>query len=169
MRVAGGQNAARAVKWTDRVGQRLKVMYFKGLFWDHFFLQPSLMTQMKRYFVKSLKFADDTKIASRGNTLNDIRSIQRTLDKLVAWANRWVVDFNVKKCGVMHIGKRNVEFQYQMNYGWVILVEEESDLGVLKPKIQKFSKECLLSKNKVNLMLGVINKGVSYKCAEVIS
>ena len=30
------------------------------------------------------KFADDAKIASRVNTLNDIRSMQRTLDKLVA-------------------------------------------------------------------------------------
>ena len=35
------------------------------------------------------KFPDDTKIAIRVNTLNDIRSMQRTLAKLVAWANRW--------------------------------------------------------------------------------
>ena len=34
--------------------------------------------------------------------------MQRTLDKLVAWANRWDIDFNVNKCGVMHIGKRNL-------------------------------------------------------------
>ena len=33
-------------------------------------------------------FADDTKIASRLNTLNDIRLMQRTLDKLVAWENK---------------------------------------------------------------------------------
>ena len=49
------------------------------------------------------KLADDTKI-TRVNTLNDIRSIQRTLDKLVAWANRWNMDFNVNKFGVMHMG-----------------------------------------------------------------
>ena len=35
------------------------------------------------------KFADDPKIASRVNTLNDTRSIQRTLDKLVSWTNSW--------------------------------------------------------------------------------
>ena len=34
------------------------------------------------------------------NVINDIRSMQRTLDKLVAWANRW------EKCGVMHIGEK---------------------------------------------------------------
>ena len=56
-------------------------------------------------------------IASRVNTLNDIRSMQRTLDKLVDWTNRWEMDFKVNKCGVMHIRKRNLEFQYQMNDG----------------------------------------------------
>ena len=41
-----------------------------------------------------------------------------TLDKLVAWANMDMA-FNVNKCGAMHIGRRNLEFQYQMNDGWV--------------------------------------------------
>ena len=54
------------------------------------------------------KFAGDTKIASWVNTLNDVRSLQRTLDKLNVWANRWEMDFNVKKCGVTQIGKRNL-------------------------------------------------------------
>ena len=57
--------------------------------------------------------------------------MQRTLDKLVSWANRGHMDFNVNKCGVMHIGKRNLEFQYQMNDGWLKSVDEEIDLRVL--------------------------------------
>ena len=56
------------------------------------------------------KFADGTKIGYQVKTLNDKRSMQRTLDKLVAWANKWEKDFNVNKCGVMRIGKRNLEF-----------------------------------------------------------
>ena len=42
---------------------------------------------------KISKFADDTKIASRVNTLNDIRLMQRTLDKLVAWqiGGKWIL------------------------------------------------------------------------------
>ena len=79
------------------------------------------------------------------------------------------MDFNVNKCGVMHIRKRNLEFQYQMNDGWVKSVDEERDLGVLMSKDLKFSKQCLLTKNKSNLMLGIINIGVSYKSAKVIS
>ena len=64
------------------------------------------------------------------------------------------MDFNVNKCGVMHVGKRNVEFQYQMNDGWIKSVDEERDLGVLVSKDLKFSKQCLLSKNKANLIVG---------------
>ena len=48
------------------------------------------------------KFADNTKIASWVNTVNDIRLMQMTLDKLVGWAKMWDMDFNVNKCGVMH-------------------------------------------------------------------
>ena len=43
------------------------------------------------------KFTDFTKIASRVNTLNDTRSMQRSFNKLVAWANRWEMDFKVNK------------------------------------------------------------------------
>ena len=69
--------------------------------------------------------------------------------------------FNVNKFGVMHIGKRNLGFQYQMNYGWVKSVDEEKDHGVLMCKDLKFSKQCLLAKNKANLMMGIIKRGVS--------
>ena len=51
--------------------------------------------------------------------LDIIRSIQRTVDKLVAWVNRWEMKFIINKCGIMHIGKRNMDFQYQVNNGWV--------------------------------------------------
>ena len=33
----------------------------------------------------------------------------------------------------------------------------------------KFSKQCRLAKNKASLVLSIINRGVSYKSAEVIS
>ena len=48
-------------------------------------------------------------------------------------------------------------------------MDEERDLGVLISKDLKFLKQCLLPKNKANLMLGRINRGGSYKFAEVIS
>ena len=56
-----------------------------------------------------------------------------------------------------------------MNDEWIKSVDEERDLGVLISKDLKFSKQYLLAKNKPNLMLGMINKGLSYKSAELIS
>ena len=43
-----------------------------------------------------------------------------------------------------------------MNDGWVNSVDEERDLGVLLYKDLKFSKQCLLAKNKADSMLGII-------------
>ena len=79
------------------------------------------------------------------------------------------MDFNVNRCGVMHIGKINLEFQYQMNDVWVKSVDEKRDLGVLMSKDLKFSKQCLLAKNKAYLMLSIISRGVSFKSVEAIS
>ena len=44
------------------------------------------------------------------------------------------MDSNVNKCGVMHIGKRNLNFQYQMNDDWVKSIDEERNLGVFVSK-----------------------------------
>ena len=95
---------------TDRVGWRLQVEYCRGLFWDNFFLLSSLMTLMNKLLCEISKFGDETKIASSINTLNDARTLQRNLEKLVAWENRWEMKFNVNKCRVMPIRKRNLEF-----------------------------------------------------------
>ena len=54
----------------------------------------------------------------------------------------------------MDIGKRNLELQHQMHDGWVKSVNGERDLGVLMSKNLNFSKQCILSKNKANLILG---------------
>ena len=79
------------------------------------------------------------------------------------------MEFNVNKYGVMHIENRNSEFYCQMNNGQVKSVDEGRDPGVLISRDLKFLKQCLLSSNKGNLILYVINREVSYKSAEVIS
>ena len=79
------------------------------------------------------------------------------------------MNFNLNKSGVMHIRKRNLEFRHQINDVWVKSVDAEIDLGLLMFKDLKFSKQSLLAKNKANLILGIINRGVPYKSAEVIS
>ena len=56
------------------------------------------------------------------------------------------MDFKVNKCGVMHIGKRNLEFQYQINDGWVKSVDEKKDLRVLISNDLKLYKTMSIGK-----------------------
>ena len=46
--------------------------------------------------------------------------------------------------------------------------DEERDLGVIISKDLEFSRQCLMAKNRTNSMVGIINRGVSYKSSEVI-
>ena len=56
-----------------------------------------------------LKFADDTKIYGGVDSWEDRNRLQRDLERLVEWADRWQMSFNVEKCKVMHLGGHNME------------------------------------------------------------
>ena len=45
-----------------------------------------------------------------------------------------------------------------MDDSWVKSVDEEKDLGVLMSQDLKFSKQCILAKNKTNFVQGKINR-----------
>ena len=77
--------------------------------------------------------------------------------------------FNVNWYVMTHMGKRNLEFHHQMSDGWVKPMDEERDLEVLISKYLEFSSQYLMTIYKANSLLGIINKGVSYKSFEVIS
>ena len=49
-------------------------------------------------------FADDTKIWRRISKVEDARQLQDDLDRLRAWTRTSLMDFNVDKCKVMHMG-----------------------------------------------------------------
>ena len=49
------------------------------------------------------KFADDSKIAGRVSDVNGTIELQRDLDKLISWADRWQMEFNIDKCKVVHM------------------------------------------------------------------
>jgi len=45
-----------------------------------------------------LKFADDAKVFQELRDAADCSMLQSDLNKLVTWAEKWQMDFNVKKC-----------------------------------------------------------------------
>ena len=64
---------------------------------------------------KISKFADDTKIGNKSVTSFQRQQIQNDLDKLMEWAERWQMKFNIEKCKILHIGNKNQQAQYTMN------------------------------------------------------
>jgi len=54
-----------------------------------------------------LKFADDTKIFKKVRDNTDSEALQRDLDNVVLWAQKWQMEFHVKKCKVVHIGRQS--------------------------------------------------------------
>ena len=49
-----------------------------------------------------LMYADDTKIFRQMNNEDDRQELQRDLDRLSRWSEKWQLRFNVEKCNVMH-------------------------------------------------------------------
>jgi len=110
-----------------------------------------------------LKFADDTKIFRRVGDSLDSDDMQQDLDTLVEWADRWQMEFNVGKCKVMHVGKKNVKFPYHMRGNVLKEVELEKDLGVFISVDLKCSQQCVYACNKANKVMGMIRRTISYK------
>ena len=86
------------------------------------------------------KFADDTKLCHRARNPDDIMEIQEDINKLVDWANKWKMSFNVDKCSVMHIGHKNMQSNYNMSNQQLPTTDQQRDLGIIITKDLKWQK-----------------------------
>jgi hypothetical protein len=109
------------------------------------------------------KFADDTKLGNIVTSQSDIDDLQKCIDDLVSWAEAWGMQFNVKKCKVMHIGRNNPKAQYTMNGTVLESTDEERDIGVKVHKSLRPSKQCTESARRANAVLGQISRAFHYR------
>ena len=96
---------------------------------------------------------------------NDIdRGIfQQGLDNLVEWSEEWQMLFNVDKCHIIHAGRNNRNFEYNMGGRTLLEVDAEKDVGVMLHKSFKPSIHCAKAAAKANAVLGQLSRGVSYR------
>ena len=108
-------------------------------------------------------FADDTKIYDETGNNSEI---QNDLFKMQEWTERWNLYFNVSKCKVMHIGKRNPKNSYFMKIEndnqRIETCEEEKDLGITFDSNLTFDRHISNITNKANQMIGVIKRTFSF-------
>ena len=90
-------------------------------------------------------FADDTKLWTTVQKVDDQAKLQNNLDSLEDWSKTWLLKFNYSKCKVMHVG-HSIQTEYRMsNNGkehMVTETDEERDLGVHINKDLKWSTQC---------------------------
>jgi len=55
------------------------------------------------------------------------------------------MDFNVDKCNVMHIGRKNPEYEYLMNNNVLQETQQEKDLGIMITNDLKFFSQVTVS------------------------
>ena len=56
--------------------------------------------------IKLYLFADDTKIYCHVKNLTEEDNLQRGIENLVDWTNRWQVSLNINKCKIMSVHHR---------------------------------------------------------------
>jgi len=104
-----------------------------------------------------LTFADDTKIFRQMRDMRDNMRMQSDLDKLVEWAEKWQMQFNVSKCKVMYVGQTNPRFSYSMSNNGLQVVETEKGLRVMISSDLKCSQQCNYAYKKAIRVMGMIS------------
>src|SRR6218665_3105677 len=89
--------------------------------------------------------------------LQDI--LREDLRRMFRWSQDWQMLFNLEKCSVMHMGKRNQEL-YEMGGKVLKVSEEERDLGVIMHRSAKPSRQCAEASKKANSTLGMIRRTI---------
>lgn len=117
-------------------------------------------------------YADDNKLISEIKDLADCLKMQEDIDELVKWSEEWLLGFNTEKCKIMHIGKKNPNFVYEMKSNGQKLALEttilERDLGVMISSNLKWENQVDAVVAKANSVLGRISKSFTYKGKELI-
>ena len=109
------------------------------------------------------KFADDTKLGHRVMSDQDRQTLQNCLDNLIDWASTWCMEFNVKKCKVIHTGRRNNKFVYTMNGTPLDSVEQERDIGVVIHQNLKPTAQCVEAARRAGAVLTQISRAFIYR------
>ena len=118
-------------------------------------------------------FADDAKLYRDLQNLQDFEAVQDDLNNLCQWTIKWLMFFNINKCKVMHIGKDNPNFEYEMSDNQGVTknltsVEYEKDLGIHFQDNLKFDRHISLTVNRANRLVGLIKRAFSFLNKETL-
>ena len=103
-------------------------------------------------------FADDTKIFNAIKNSDDTVLLPEDINRLVEWSEKWQLPFNMEKTKVLHFGRHNLEFDYQIGNNNITKDEVEKDLGITFDKNLTFKTHIASICRKANSRLGMIKR-----------
>ena len=109
------------------------------------------------------KFADDTKVARIVENERDGQRMQNQIDNLTMWAQTWEMQFNIKKCKVIHCGRNNPRIKYNMGGTELGQAREERDLGIIVDETLKPSRQCAAAAKSGNFALGQLLRAFHFR------
>ena len=106
-------------------------------------------------------FADDAKLFTSINTIEDIQALKRDMKRLETWSQKWLLRFNAGKCVTMHLGNRNPKVAYELDGVPLRKSSLEKDLDVHVSNDLK-SSQVKAAAAKANKMVGLIRRNFRY-------
>ena len=114
------------------------------------------------------KFADDSKLGGAAYQISLCENRQLNLNNMFDLGIENEMEFNIKKCKVIHVGSANVKYQYKMNGENLESVDSHKDLGVIINNNLKVDSQCKEAYKKANMQLGFIARNFHFKSKDVI-
>jgi ribonuclease P/MRP protein subunit RPP40 len=110
------------------------------------------------------KFADDTKLGHSVSSDVERGELQGALDNLCKWAELWGMEFNIKKCKVMHVGFNNQRYKCTMGGEQLeVTEEEERDIGVNMTSSLKPSQQCKKAARTAQTVLSQLARAFHFR------
>jgi hypothetical protein len=115
------------------------------------------------------KFADDTKLGQTVRTPEDVEKLQTALDELCTWAEKWGMEFNIKKCKVMHFGHTNPKKEYRMRGHVLERTEDERDIGIKVTANLKPAAQCKKAAQTAQTVLAQISRAFHFRDRKIFT
>ena len=110
-------------------------------------------------------FADDSKVYSEIRSQEDVDRLQKGIDDMVEWSDKWLMRFNSKKCKILHLGKNNPNNVYHIGEGNERRQLEttvcEKDLGVNVDPLLNFEQHINLVCKKGRSISGLLMRSMT--------
>ena len=120
-------------------------------------------------------YADDTKLIASAKNIHDHQQLQADLDKKTEWTSKWLVQLNLDKFKIMHMGLHNQAFDYTLNNNnnelsfSIQSTTCEKDLGIMIESDLKWHNQVKQVYSKANRIIGMLSRTFSYLNERMVS